>query len=703
MRVICKQSNHQSFPHSPLVLFFTFWAGLVSAAPYVQTITGERPEPIVAVEDVCAWPNLTVLPDGTIAAAIFNQPNHGTSAGDVDVWTSGDDGATWQYAGTPAPHEPNTNRMNHAAGLAADGDLLVISSGWSNVPPSGFRSGILDPWLCRSSDNGETWTVDTTSVPNVSPRGYPIVPYGDIVEGADGVLRAAVYDWPGYSPRIERAYIMHSYDGGATWGDFVALDPSNIRNETTLLNLNGDNWLAVARTLGEDMYYYRSTDNGRTWQPQGQITGYYEHPGHLMRLQDGRILLTYGDRNSVAGVQGIEVLVSDDEGASWDLNYRVCDYLGPDGGYPSSVQLADGQILTAFYASGLVGSHNGYVMGAATWDPASLIYEVPEEQEGTLGYWRFNEKAGGQWADSTAGAILDASGNDKHGTAVGNPMPFYVSSSEDSPSAIHLTQGGSVEDRIVVPHSSLYKHNMDVGDYYPFVADINPSPAGATNTTKRETTGPGYALRLQPEGYVGIYLEGTSDFTYPDARGTINVADGEWHHVAVVVDSSADTPSDNRVRIYVDRRLDSDVLLRSISYDGTGIGEDLSNQHDLWIGDFIGRPGDQFIGDLDVLRISFGALTPDEFLRFRDLPGDLNGDGAVNSGDLDLVRGNWGTTVTPGTSGDANGDGVVDSGDLDIVRANWGATLPGSVPEPSLVTFLVVFATIVIGRWFRKP
>lgn len=73
------------------------------------------------------------------------------------------------------------------------------------------------------------------------------------------------------------------------------------------------------------------------------------------------------------------------------------------------------------------------------------------------------------------------------------------------------------------------------------------------------------------------------------------------------------------------------------------------------------------------------------------LPGDLNGDGAVNSGDLDLVRGNWGTA---GPEGDANGDGAVNSGDLDIVRANWGATAAASaVPEPG--TLLLLLAGIL--------
>ena len=57
------------------------------------------------------------------------------------------------------------------------------------------------------------------------------------------------------------------------------------------------------------------------------------------------------------------------------------------------------------------------------------------------------------------------------------------------------------------------------------------------------------------------------------------------------------------------------------------------------------------------------------------LPGDLNVDGTVGSADLDIVRGNWGTTVSPGVllRGDPSGDGTVGSADLDIIRAHWGA------------------------------
>ena len=80
-------------------------------------------------------------------------------------------------------------------------------------------------------------------------------------------------------------------------------------------------------------------------------------------------------------------------------------------------------------------------------------------------------------------------------------------------------------------------------------------------------------------------------------------------------------------------------------------------------------------------------------------PGDLNDDGYVNSADLDLVRGNWGSTVAPNTNGDATGDGYVNSADLDIVRGNWGASPAAAVPEPAaLVLLLGALAGFALAR-----
>lgn len=81
------------------------------------------------------------------------------------------------------------------------------------------------------------------------------------------------------------------------------------------------------------------------------------------------------------------------------------------------------------------------------------------------------------------------------------------------------------------------------------------------------------------------------------------------------------------------------------------------------------------------------------------LAGDLNGDGFVNSTDLDIVRGAWGTTVTPGclACGDPSGDGLVNSNDLDVVRANWGASAAAAVPEPATFVLLGVLGLLSLA------
>ena len=81
------------------------------------------------------------------------------------------------------------------------------------------------------------------------------------------------------------------------------------------------------------------------------------------------------------------------------------------------------------------------------------------------------------------------------------------------------------------------------------------------------------------------------------------------------------------------------------------------------------------------------------------LDGDLNGDGMVSGADLDIVRGNWGQSVTGAANGDPSGDGIVGGADLDIVRANWGRTAAASViPEPGAVVLVLAAVGLMVFR-----
>lgn len=48
----------------------------------------------VAIDNVCAWPNLTLLPDGRIAAVLFNQPNHSLTEGRSNAGRGGTNRST---------------------------------------------------------------------------------------------------------------------------------------------------------------------------------------------------------------------------------------------------------------------------------------------------------------------------------------------------------------------------------------------------------------------------------------------------------------------------------------------------------------------------------------------------------------------------------------------------------------------------------
>jgi len=324
-----------------------------------------------AIQKVCAWPNLQILPDGTLVAMIFNQPCHGLWEGDLDCWASQDSGKTWRFRGRPAEHEPTTNRMNCAAGFAKNGDLVVLCSGWAERAPVGTLSGphrqVLRAWVSRSSDGGKTWTVGGSfpAAPQTAAgRDNELIPFGNVRVAADGSLCAACYLRKGDA---RECYLARSNDDGRNWTEVTPLNPNG--NETDILHLGGGRWLAASREFREkrDVHIelFASGDDARTWQRGMPLSLPMQVTGNLTLLSDGRVLASYGNRcwNNF----GVDVRLSDDKGETWSPPIRIADCPRPDCGYPSSVQLADGSVVTAYYTQ--VSEDFHYEMRVASWDP----------------------------------------------------------------------------------------------------------------------------------------------------------------------------------------------------------------------------------------------------------------------------------------------------------------------------------------------
>ena len=329
-------------------------------------------ERYIAIDNVCAWPNLTLMPDGAVAATIFNQPTHGGWEGDVECWASQDQGRSWKLRGVPAPHDPGTNRMNVAAGLGHDGNLVVLASGWSRRNPVGTFSKpsdgeILPMWACRSKDGGRSWSHQATVAP---PPGKPdkIIPFGDIIQLPNQTLGACVYGWD--PPHGDSAYFYASTDGGQSWAVRGAIREGNA-NETAPLALPDGRLLAASRTLDDaHLELFESADQGATWHNVGPVTLGNQHPGHLLLLKNGHLLLSFGIRNK--GLCGVGVRLSEDQGRTWGPPRRIVAVDDTaDHGYPATVENEDRTLLTAYYCSG-IPEHCRYHMGVVRWQGKDL-------------------------------------------------------------------------------------------------------------------------------------------------------------------------------------------------------------------------------------------------------------------------------------------------------------------------------------------
>ena len=107
---------------------------------------------------------------------------------------------------------------------------------------------------------------------------------------------------------------------------------AQIRNENP--NNNNENLQTISK------------DGGKTWTTPEPI-GVWGIPSFLNKLADGRLLMTYGYRRAPMGVQA---RVSDDNGDTWSEAMIIYgEGATGDLGYPSTVQLDDGSLLSVWY------------------------------------------------------------------------------------------------------------------------------------------------------------------------------------------------------------------------------------------------------------------------------------------------------------------------------------------------------------------
>jgi hypothetical protein len=339
------------------------------------------------------WPTLCRRKNGELIVAYSGgREGHVCPFGRVEIMTSKDDGKTWTYPRVlldGAIDDRDSGCLETAKGtqivttftsLAYQSDPLEKQLKLSKDDPARWpqakidrwlsvhnrltpvqREAELGVWLIRSTDGGITWGPRIDSVVN-SPHGP--------IQLADGRL---LYPGKQLWTREKKIGMAVSHDDGRTWqwfaeiparrGDDVAagyheLHGVEVEPGWIVVHIRNHNTAHAGETLQT-----QSLDGGNTWTKPHPI-GVWGLPSHLLKLRDGRLLMTYGHRRQPFGNQA---RVSSDGGRTWSEPMILSgDGMGGDLGYPSTVELDGGQLVTVWYEL-MKTSAGKAVLRRATW------------------------------------------------------------------------------------------------------------------------------------------------------------------------------------------------------------------------------------------------------------------------------------------------------------------------------------------------
>ena len=186
--------------------------------------------------------------------------------------------------------------------------------------------------------------------------------------------------------RDDRAMCARTIDGGKTF-EFVSwmtkvYPPQRMRSVMPSTVLISDTGLvsALRRKLRLDdpkcelnwIDVYISEDSGENWRFLSKVADtdndeWNGNPPSMVRLDDGRLCVTYGYRG---WPWGIRAKLSDDDGKTWsDEIVLRDDGLNWDLGYTRTVQRTDGRLVTIYYYN--TKENPQQHIAATIWDPGS--------------------------------------------------------------------------------------------------------------------------------------------------------------------------------------------------------------------------------------------------------------------------------------------------------------------------------------------
>ena len=323
-----------------------------------------------------AWPTIARTDSGKLVVAASGlRYEHVCPYGKTVLFTSEDEGATWSR-----PRIVNDTPLDDrdAGVISLGGEKLLITWFSSDVrkiihtgrwgeTETAIWNAVFDAytdesvakwrasWL-RTSVDGNAWS-DFVRVPVNTPHGPVRLASGDLLYfGKQWVMP----NQPGRTEGNAAIAAARSTDDGMTWtelGEVPIPDTCTNQNfhEPHVVELASGKLIGMIRYqhhessanahIAFSLFQTESEDGGATWATARPLD-IYGSPPHVIRHSSGALVCVYGYRKDQRGERA---MISRDEGKTWDADWIISDAPAKDLGYPASVELPDGRIMTVYY------------------------------------------------------------------------------------------------------------------------------------------------------------------------------------------------------------------------------------------------------------------------------------------------------------------------------------------------------------------
>ncbi len=367
---------------------------------------GEKKNIVIFSSDslYTAWPSITKTSNKKLLVVFTQTEEHMAPNGKIVGVRSGDAGKTWSkpftvYDSPLDDRESGITKLNESTFMVNLWTTQHTEASYGKMPDGSYYPDVVERWIhyvnppgyknadslagghaILTKDGGHTWS---------EPVKGPDTIHGGI-ELANGTILVASYR------ELKDAITVNTaakWDGPWTQiAEIHSLQPDSIRfGEPSVLQLSNGRVIMMIRatTIPYNdadprcfLWETYSDDNGETWTKPFQ-TPLWGFPPHLLLMNDGRVVVTYGYRRPPYGIRAD---VSND-GITWKKENEVVlrnDAPNKDLGYPASVELSSGKVLTVYYlsaASDTVRPEEGPLPQRHKPDILGTIWTVPKVKQ----------------------------------------------------------------------------------------------------------------------------------------------------------------------------------------------------------------------------------------------------------------------------------------------------------------------------------